>query len=248
MGERADPTALWWHFLSDDGRMAYGKRGLVAVGTTYRIRSTPVLCGRGFHAAARPLDALNYAPGALVCRVRLGGLIVVGDDKVAAQERTVVWMADATRTLHEFACWAAEWILDRREAAGGTIDPRSRAAVVAKRRWLAGEITDQELAAAWDAAWDAARAAARAAAWAAAGAAARAAAWAAAGAAAWAAAGDAAWDAAGAAARAAAGAAARAAARAAAWAAAGAAAWDELNERLESMLLALAPPAPVEVC
>lgn len=217
----ADPTTRYWHFLADDGRMGFGRRVTVEVGKTYRLRSTPVLCERGYHAAERAIDALQYAPGALVCRVTLGGLIAVGDDKVCAQQRTVHWMTDATRTLHEFAAWAAEWILDRLEAKGHAIDPRSRAAILAKRRWLAGEIADDELAAAWAAARDAARDAA--------GAAARAAA----GAAAWAElnARDAAWDAA------------WAAAWATAWAAARDAARDELNARLESMLLALAPPA-----
>ena len=107
--------------------------------------------------------------------------------------------------LHEFACRCAEYALSFVDNP----DPRSIAAIDAKRKWLRGEIKDKELraarAAARDAARDAARAAARAAAWDAA--------WDAAGAAAWAAAWDAAWDAAGAAA----GAAARDAAWDAAW-------------------------------
>ena len=92
--------------------------------------------------------------------------------------------------LHEFACRCAEYALSFVEGP----DPRSIAAIEAKRKWLRGEITDAELAAACDAAWDAAHDAAmyaariaarvatmyaaRIAAWAAAKAAARAAAWA----------------------------------------------------------------------
>ena len=96
--------------------------------------------------------------------------------------------------LHEYACRCAEYALTFvREP-----DSRSIAAIEAKRKWLRGEISNDDLtaarAAAWDAARDAADAAARAAAWAAADAAARAAAWAAANAAAWTA--DAAWAAA----------------------------------------------------
>ena len=71
--------------------------------------------------------------------------------------------------LHEFACRCAEYALSFVDNP----DPRSIAAIEAKRKWLRGEITDKELddarAAALDAAraaeWDAARAAARAAAW-----------------------------------------------------------------------------------
>ena len=148
--------------------------------------------------------------------------------------------------LHEFACRCAEYALSFVDNP----DPRSIAAIEAKRKWLRGEIKDEELRAAWAAAraaaWDAARAAARAAAmaatwdavrdsaWDSAGAAARAAAmaatWDAAGAAAWAAARAAAmaatWDAVRDSAWDSAGAAARAAAWDAAWDAAWAAAWD----------------------
>ena len=86
--------------------------------------------------------------------------------------------------LHEFACRCAEYALSFVDNP----DPRSIAAIDAKRKWLRGEIKDKELRAARDAAraaaWDAAWAAARAAAWDAARAAARAAASDAAGAAA----------------------------------------------------------------
>jgi hypothetical protein len=99
--------------------------------------------------------------------------------------------------LHELACRFAESAIG---LARSGPDPRSIAAIAAKRAWLCGEITDAQLAAAmaaaWAAAWAAAMAAARDAAWAAAWAAARAAAWAAARAAACAAARDAAWAAA----------------------------------------------------
>jgi hypothetical protein len=85
--------------------------------------------------------------------------------------------------LHEFACRCAERALARIDSP----DPRGVAAIEAKRRWLRGEATDEELqaaraaargaawgawgaerATAWceqDAAWSAERAAERAAAW-----------------------------------------------------------------------------------
>ena len=105
-------------------------------------------------------------------------------DDVAADDR--LWLVlreeliDA-QILHEFACRCA----DREIARIGKPDSRSVAAIEAKRKWLRGEISDDELDAAWDAALDAARDAARAAAWAAAKYAAMAAARAAAKAAAW---------------------------------------------------------------
>ena len=102
------------------------------------------------------------------------------------------------REMRLYAVWCA------RQVQHLMTDPRSVAALDVAERHANGEATDEELAAAWAAAWDAARDAA----WYAA----RAAAWDAA----WAAARDAAWAAARDAARAAARAAVRAAARAAA--------------------------------
>ena len=106
------------------------------------------------------------------------------------------------REIRLYAVWCA------RQVQHLNTDPLVSACIDVAERFANGEATDEERAAAWDAARDAARAAARAAAWDAARDAARAAAWDAAG--------DAARDAAGDAARDAAWAAARAAARAAA--------------------------------
>ena len=237
---------LGWHFLAADRRLQFGERESVEAGRTYTAEGPLVLCRNGMHASIRALDALRYAPGPIVCRVRLGGEIIHDTDKSVARSRRVLWLADATTILHEFALSVATGALCLQEARGEFTDPRSWAALGVKARWLRGEATARELDAAgdaawaaardaagdaaWAAAWDAAGDAAKAAAWAAAGDwaaardAAKAAAWATAGdaakAAAWATAGDAAWAAAGDAAKAAA----RDAAKAAAWAA-GAAAW-----------------------
>jgi hypothetical protein len=144
-------------------------------------------------------------------------------------------MADATKTLHEFACWCAEQALLREREAGREPDKRSWAAIETKRKWLKGKVTDEELDAASVAADAAANATGRTA-----------------GRAACAAASDATWAAAWAASRSPtkvatwdnATVAARAAARAAAWVAASDAVWDASwykiratqNAKLEEML------------
>ncbi len=83
---------------------------------------------------------------------------VSAEDKIWAVTKTEIIEEEK---LHEFACRCAEEALKLVKDP----DPRSVAAIEAKRKWLKGEITDEELAAARDAAWAAARAAARAAAW-----------------------------------------------------------------------------------
>ena len=217
----SESPLLAWHFLPADRRLRFGDRTLVEPGQTLTVEPPLELCTRGLHASVRPIDALFYAPGPILCRVALSGEIIHDGDKVCAQHRTVLWMADATRTLHLFACDEAERALRATEID----DSRCFDAIATKRRWIDGKATGEELAAARAAASAAARAAASAAAsaaaWAAARAAARAAAWAAASAAASAAA----W----------------AAASAAAWAAARAAAREAQNERLTAAFFGLQP-------
>jgi hypothetical protein len=157
-------SKLYWHWLQEDRRLRWGTKELVEVGKTIRYEGELVLCESGLHASEKAIDSLGYAPGSIICRVALGGQIIEGGDKVVAAERTVLWMADATNTLHEFACRCAETALKTAKVE----DVRCWAAIETKRKWLKGEATDAELAAAWAAAWDAARDAARDAAWAAA--------------------------------------------------------------------------------
>ena len=138
-----------WHFLAEDRRLRLGDRELVVVGETFRAEGDLELCNNGMHASKRILDALQYAPGPICCKVVLGGQIIEDTDKTVGRERTVLAMVDVTRILHEFACWCAEEALK----LVPTPDPRSVAAIQAKRDWLAGKISDDDLAAARDAAW-----------------------------------------------------------------------------------------------
>lgn len=161
-----DNGILAWHFLKGDGTTG-NKNIQVEPGQILRVEGLLKLCNHGLHASRRALDALQYAPGPVVQRVVMRGEIIEDRDKLVASERECLWLADATRTLHEFALWCAEKALK--------LDPhpdqRSLNALEVKRRWLDGQASDQELdaarAAAWDAAGDAAGDAAWAAAWAA---------------------------------------------------------------------------------
>lgn len=156
-------TLRVWHFATDKLRDG---RPLPKAGETL-VHDGPVIpCKRGYHGSVRAIDALQYAPGAMVALCDLHGETKAhNNDKHVASHRTnVTDYVDATRVLHEFACWCATEALDREESAGRTVDPRSRAAIATKLAWLDGKATDSELDAAWTAAWDAAWDAARAAA------------------------------------------------------------------------------------
>jgi hypothetical protein len=160
-------SVLAWHFAPADLRCAHDGRR-IRVGQTLTVTGTPVLCERGLHASIRVLDALGYAPDQTrLCRVRVGGDVVIGSDKIAGTRRTVLWSLTQRQTdavLREFACRVAE---DALRAAHVT-DERSWTAIRVAREYQAGRATKQELAAARDAAWAAAGDAAGAAAWAAA--------------------------------------------------------------------------------
>jgi hypothetical protein len=159
----SNESILAWHFLClpdvDGNYRTQHSNEIVRVGETLRYDGELELCKRGLHASVRLIDALYYSPGPIVCRVRMSGIIIHGDDKLVASERTVIAMADSSRLLHEFACDCAERTLVRERDAGHEPDVRSWDAIAAKRAWLDGLISDEQLSAAISAASSAARSA-----------------------------------------------------------------------------------------
>lgn len=142
-------SVLAWHFLRSDKCLNYPPHTLVETGQTLTATERPLeLCSYGLHASIRAIDALSYAPGDIICRVELSGEITHGDDKLCATHRKVLWMTDAANTLHEFACWSAEQALLAERVAGREPDARCFAAIEAKRKWIIGETSLDELEAA----------------------------------------------------------------------------------------------------
>jgi hypothetical protein len=171
-----------WYFAPQNNNLGYGDDREISVGITHEVDGEIIPCKRGLHLSKRPIDALQYASGPIIYRVKgYGTVIPHGDpiDKYACSRREyIAGGVDASGVLRQFA----------RECALGVI-----------HLWGAPEIVvqylntgDEEIrSAAWYTAWSAARSAAGFAAWSAA--------WSAAGDAAgsavWPAARSAAWDA-----------------------------------------------------
>jgi len=218
-----------WHFLPSDRRLMYEPHTFVYPGVTLKTEQPPVLCECGFHASRRLIDALYYAPGPMLCRVKIGGKIIEDYDKLVGTERTVLWMANADEMLFQFAQFQALSIIDKWDAPEvvkqflKTGNPLLRSAA-----WSAASSAIESTA--WSAAWNAARSAARSAA--------RITAWSAADSAAW----SAAWSAAESAASSAIKSAAWSAAWNAARSAASSAAKNAANEQLERMAWMLCGP------
>jgi len=158
---------LAWHFASAAGLR--DGRPLPPDGVTLRHTGDLIMCERGLHASERLIDALNYAPGPIVCRVQCGGRIIREIDKLDCMERTIHWRFDATEVLQIFArqcaldvahLWDMPAIV-RQFLANGDETLRADARFAARN--LAWDTTnaarDAAWAAAWAADWDAAWAA-----------------------------------------------------------------------------------------
>ena len=160
-------SVMAWHWVvkGEDGKLKLRDgRDVPPVGEVLVHEGEVEICESGLHASRRVIDALRYIPdGATVlCRVKCEDVVDEQDDKLVCRKRTVVWLHDCEKVLHEAACIFAEHAL----TIAGIKDDGSNAswnAIHTKRRWLKGEATDDELAAAMDAARDAARYAADAA-------------------------------------------------------------------------------------
>jgi hypothetical protein len=180
---------------------------------TPKLRGELELCAKGYHVTDAE-HLIDWISGNQLFEAEIEGDMLQGDNKIVCRKTRLICQVDSwnDKTLRLFACWCVRQIWDLLK------DERSKNAVIVAEKYANGEATEDELAAAREAAWYAA--------WAAAWAAARDAAWSAAWDAAW----YAAWYAAREAARDAAWEAARDAARDAAWAAAGDAAWEAARE------------------
>ena len=137
-------TILAWHFV---GVTLRDGKPVPADGVKLRFDGKPVMCERGYHASIDPFDALQYAPGPILCRVRCGGTIISDADKLVCTERTILRRMDATEGLRYFALMQALSVVHLWDAPDVVLD-----------YLMTG---DEEIrAAARDAAWAAARAAA----------------------------------------------------------------------------------------
>jgi len=141
----------WW-FAEPDAKgrvfLPHGDGREVKAGETLSVEGKIECCSRGLHASVRPLDALQYAPGGVVCRVEVWGDVQTEKDKIAGRNRRVLWMADATVALRIFACDCADEALRGERKAGREPDPRSWEATRVARLHAIGQASNEELAAA----------------------------------------------------------------------------------------------------
>lgn len=132
---------IYYHFTGDKLRDG---SPIPPIGEWLEYHGKVVMCASGLHASADPFDALKYAPGPMLHRVVLDGIVVSQSDKVVARKRKIIATIDATELLRKFA----------RDQALSVIHLWDAPKVV--RDYL--ETGDESIrAAAWAAAQDAAR-------------------------------------------------------------------------------------------
>ena len=156
---------LAWHFVGDALRDG---RPVPADNVTLKHTGKLELCASGLHASERLIDALEYAPGPILCRVQMGGTIKKESDKLVARQRTILWRIDSTDVLQKFARQCALdvahlWdmppvVRQYLETGDESIRAAARYAAWGAARAAAGDAARAAArAAAWDAVWDAAR-------------------------------------------------------------------------------------------
>lgn len=154
-----------WHFVGEKLRDG---RPIPEDGEWLEHTGEIVWCESGLYASRTAWDALQYSPGATLCRVEVEGVEREDKDKFVCRRRRIVQRVDLTETLREFARWCALRVahlwdcpkIVREYLETGDESKRDAARDAA---WAAARDAARDAAraaaraAAWDAAWDAAR-------------------------------------------------------------------------------------------
>lgn len=101
-----------WHFVSNDNILRDGRPVPALRETLTHPEQDLRLCESGLHASARLIDALTYAPGTIVCKVKCGGRIINGVDKVVCSKRTIYFKYDCQEQIRAFSRWCALQVID----------------------------------------------------------------------------------------------------------------------------------------
>jgi len=93
---------LGYHFSREDGRLRFPDGRVIRLGEKHTVPSIRRYRS-GLYASKRLIDALGYAPGPILHRVKLSGKILHWDSESAAEERTYLKRYDLNELLRTFA-------------------------------------------------------------------------------------------------------------------------------------------------
>ena len=168
----ADQADIAWHFTGDKLRDG---SPIPPIGHTLVHTGVIEMCVSGYHWSRTPFQALSYAPGPLLHKVRIGGTIrETKGDKGVSSERTILATIDATPLMRRFAADQAlsvahlwpmpdvvrEYLTGLDEAKRSAAEGAAARAAAWDAAWAAESAAWRAASAAWSAAWRAAESAA----------------------------------------------------------------------------------------
>lgn len=95
------PEVAWW--FAAEPKLPHGDDRPIEIGETHVVPEPLILCRKGLHWSPDPFDALQYAGGVLLYKVKPGGRCLRDHEKGCSTERTYLDMRDATEMLCCFA-------------------------------------------------------------------------------------------------------------------------------------------------
>jgi len=96
-----------WHSLPANRRLLHGDQRQVEIGVPTIWEGELILYSPSLHASPTPRTMLSNINGPVLCYVKCEGIGARCDDMFVSRSRTVLWWADCTDMLREFACWSA---------------------------------------------------------------------------------------------------------------------------------------------
>ena len=123
-----------WHFAAANGRLGFGDGRLIEEGGTLSVTfplrvkglvwRAPAVRAAGLHWCPDVMQALRYARGPVICRVRGWGQVHGWGGLVCGTHRKVLWMlpkAAGDEVLWAFARWCAVQVLPLRFLGAGSV-------------------------------------------------------------------------------------------------------------------------------
>ena len=100
-------TVTGWWFATKDKQLANGDGRKIKIGITHSVKGEIIPCRHGLHLSKNIMDALNYAPGPVIYKVKGHGVIIPHGkpiDKYACSKRTyIAGGVDISAILGKFA-------------------------------------------------------------------------------------------------------------------------------------------------
>ena len=150
----------WWFTVNDC--LPHGDGRKITVGKTHSVKGEIIPCRKGLHLSKRIIDALQYAEGTILYKVKGHGIIVPhGDpvDKYACSHRTYLDRIEAKDVLFKFARLCALDVIDLWDAPSVVVDflktgnQLFRSAARSAAKAAAWDARNAAWSAAWSAAW-----------------------------------------------------------------------------------------------